>query len=71
MQKYRIIKSVAKDEDHPYFVQIWDPAMASWTLLNCMSGLKTLKAAKKYLEEERKYDDRRKVPAEVVLEEEE
>lgn len=69
MEKYRIIKSIAKDEDKPYFIQEWKPETANWEM-SYSSGYKTLKLAQQRLKEWRKYYDRKNTAAKVVWEEE-
>lgn len=68
MSKYRIIKSIARDEGEPYFIQEWKPETANWEMAYT-SGYGTLKLAQQRLKEWREYASRKLIPAEVVWEE--
>lgn len=70
MSKYRIIKSIAKNSEYPYFIQEWRPESASWSFVCTNRDFRTLGEAKKTMGEWKEWDRQRTTPAEVVWEEE-
>ena len=80
MSKYRIIKSIAMDEEEPYYIQYWDEHHLTWEPIEgyrfgysvCERPLhyKTLKEAKQEIKKRKATEELKATPSEVVWEEE-
>ena len=80
MSKYRIIKSLAMDEDEPYFLQYWNEGHLTWMPVEGYQGnysvyahplqYKTLKEAKKEIEKRKATEELKATSSEVVWEDE-